>query len=305
MNLPHPIPYQGSKRILARFILEYFPNEVDTLIEPFSGSAAISIASIYYQKSEKIILNDINKPLMDLWFSIIHDPFTLSEKYRIYWNEQLVNEKEYYNEIRNKFNQSQEPSYLLYLLARCVKAAVRYNSNGEFNQSPDNRRRGRMPEKMKNDIIDVSDLLRNKVTLLSEDYRQVISMASENDLIYMDPPYEGVSTKRDNRYLNGLNKDEFIESLYQLNKDSIKYIISYDGRLGNKTFGSLLPDSLNLYRIEVEVGRSSQATLSQKKDITYESIYLSESLYSVIGKNKTIPFQRSLRNNNQQLVLFG
>ena len=35
MNLPHPIPYQGSKRILARFILEYFPNEVDTLIEPF------------------------------------------------------------------------------------------------------------------------------------------------------------------------------------------------------------------------------------------------------------------------------
>jgi hypothetical protein len=30
-----------------------------------------------------------------------------------------------------------------------VKAAVRYNATGEFNQSPDNRRMGALPETMR------------------------------------------------------------------------------------------------------------------------------------------------------------
>jgi len=36
MKLPHPIPYQGSKRNLAAQILAFFPQGIDTLIEPFS-----------------------------------------------------------------------------------------------------------------------------------------------------------------------------------------------------------------------------------------------------------------------------
>ena len=80
--------------------------------------------------------------------------------------------------------------YLLFLLAKCVKAAVRYNLNGEFNQSPDKRRLGRTPSNMREDIIKVSQLLKNKVTLLSLDYEEAIEGAGENDLIYFDPPYQ-------------------------------------------------------------------------------------------------------------------
>ncbi len=39
-----------------------------------------------------------------------------------------------------------------------------------------------------------------------------------------------------------------------------------------------MPDSLRLKRIELEAGRSSQATLLGKKDVTYESLYLSKTL---------------------------
>ena len=51
MNVPHPIPYQGSKRGIARLILKYFPDDVDTLIEPFAGSAAVSLAVANHQTS--------------------------------------------------------------------------------------------------------------------------------------------------------------------------------------------------------------------------------------------------------------
>lgn len=40
---PQPIPYQGSKRALVPLILNYFPTKVNRLIEPFAGSAALSI----------------------------------------------------------------------------------------------------------------------------------------------------------------------------------------------------------------------------------------------------------------------
>jgi DNA adenine methylase len=51
------------------------------------------------------------------------------------------------------------PDYFLYLLARCVKGSVRYNANGEFNQSPDNRRKGMRPDFMRSNIIAVSMLM--------------------------------------------------------------------------------------------------------------------------------------------------
>ncbi len=306
MKMPQPIPYQGSKRALAQTIIDYYPNNIHSLIEPFAGSAAISIASLYYNKVDKVIINDINKPLMDLWGAIINNPNDIIEKYSYYWNEQLGDEKNYYNLIRDKFNETKESGYLLYLLARCVKAAVRYNTKGEFNQSPDNRRKGKHPKRMANEILNASSILNGKTEIFSTDYRDIIFKANEKDLVYMDPPYEGVSNKRDNRYMNGLGRNEFIESLEILNDKNIKYIISYDGRLGNKKYGELLPEHLKLKRIELEVGRSSQATLNNNTDMTYESIYLSENIFSNIDKleiEDTI--FKSIYKENKQMTLFG
>ena len=43
--IAHPIPYQGSKRRLADQILRYAPTPIQTLYEPFAGSAAITLAA--------------------------------------------------------------------------------------------------------------------------------------------------------------------------------------------------------------------------------------------------------------------
>lgn len=288
MKIPHPIPYQGSKRNLAADILRFFPQKIDRLIEPFAGSAAITIASAYYFKANKFIVNDINEPLINLWDKIVNEPQTIIRDYHHIWNNQLGNEEEFYYQIRDSFNQTKEPKYLLFLLAKCVKAAVRYNAEGNFNQSPDKRRKGRLPENMRFDILNVSNLLKDKVTFHSVDYEKILNMATENDLVYMDPPYQGTAKNGGFRYMEDLNHENFVISLYKLNKRNIPFILSYDGRTENKTYGEELPKELNLHKIEIDAGRSSIATLHSRNERTYEAVYISDNLASISHINKRI-----------------
>jgi len=301
MKVPHPIPYQGSKRNLAKYILPFFPPEIGTLFEPFSGSAAISIAAAVYGKASRFHLNDVNQPLIALFNEIIYHPNEIAAQYEILWSEQQGNERKYYDIVRDNFNETQRPDYLLYLLARCVKASVRYNANGDFNQSPDNRRLGRNPQQMKADILAVSGLLRNKTTLTSTDYKEILAIATPKDLVYMDPPYQGVCATGDPRYFSGIDFDEFMQELKKLNERDVPFILSYDGRTGKKSYGEILPDELAMYRLEIEAGRSTQATLLGRDDVTFESVYLSRNL---VKKWRLAPLEMIADHLIRQPALF-
>ena len=300
MNVPHPIPYQGSKRNLARDILRCFPAKVETLHEPFAGSAAISLAAAARGKAKRFHINDLNKPLIDLWRAIVNTPQKLASEYEALWQAQLDDPRKYYNKIRDDFNLTGSPDCFLYLLARCVKASVRYNANGEFNQSPDNRRKGAAPATMRRQILGASYLLKGKTTFSSRNYRDVAFLAKEDDLVYMDPPYQGVCGNRDTRYLASVQFCEFVEVLERLNSRGIRYIVSYDGRTGTKVHGRVLPEDLNLTHMELDAGRSTQATLLGRKDATYESLYLSAALADELRKPKMI----SRFTHTEQLSLF-
>lgn len=277
-TLAHPIPYQGSKRNLAVEILRYFPPQFTTLYEPFAGSAAITIAAAANGLGEFYHINDLNKPLMDLWRAIIETPQQIAAQYETLWNNQLDDPRSFYDEVRSDFNRTGRPDLFLYLLARCVKGSVRYNSQGEFNQSPDNRRQGMKPETMRLQILGASYYLKGKTTISSMNYRDVLDRAAPADLVYMDPPYQGVCGNRDTRYLQNVQYCEFVQALDGLNRRGIRYLVSYDGRTGDKTHGKRLPDDLSLTLIELYAGRSSQATLLGRDDVTIESLYLSPGL---------------------------
>jgi len=279
-NLPHPVQYQGSKRNLAPDILRFLPGKMNRLVEPFAGTAAISIATAARQGTQKFWLNDLNKPLIELLNLIIENPDDIADAYANIWNEQLNDSLGHYYEVRKKFNKTNDPKLFLYLLARCVKGSVRYNSGGLFNQSPDKRRKGTQPAKMRKNLEGVSKLLREKCQFTCLDYRQVLAKVQSDDFVYMDPPYQGVCGNRDSRYFSGIDFDDFVLALEHLNERGIAFVISYDGKSGNKTFGRILPESLGLNRIEIEVGRSSQSTLLGRDETTIESLYLSPSLMS-------------------------
>jgi len=100
-------------------------------------------------------------------------------------------------------------------------------------------------------------------------------------------PYQG--SKRDPRYLQGVLFDEFVEVLETLNYRDIKYLVSYDGRTGPRVHGRKLPERLRLHHVELHAGRSSQATLLGRAEITIESLYLSPALAESLNLARRYP----------------
>jgi DNA adenine methylase len=294
-KVPHIVQYQGSKRILAPQILRYMPKKFNRLIEPFAGMAAITIATAMEHRADCYLINDLNEPLVELLSKAINSPQSLIENYSHIWNEQFEYEGghiDHFYHIRELYNEgNHSPEIMLYLLARCVKGAVRYGRDGKFNQSPDKRRHGTNPKNIANSVNDVSLLLKGKTTFSALDYKTILESARPGDLVYMDPPYQGVSNTRDNRYLAGVEFDEFAKSIEILNHNEVDYIISYDGACGGKVYGEDLPTSLSCTKLLLNAGLSSQATLLGKRDTTYEALYLSSSLSNVIDKIPALPTQ--------------
>jgi len=288
ISVPHPFPYQGSKRGLAKHILPHFPSDVNCLIEPFCGASAIALSASAYGLIKKAVINDLNEPLMNLWQEILENPEDLVKQYEQLWNEQHADKKAYFFKVREQFNETRESHHLLYLLARIVKGSVRYSSTGKFNQSADNRRSGMRPNTMRKNIINVSSLLSGRTKLSSLDFSEVVKKAKQDDLVYMDPPYQGTSFTRDHRYLNGLTYDDFVDVLKIMNEKNTSYIISYDGKTGEKSHGKPLPESLSLKHLYVKAGRSSQATLLGKDAETIESLYLSPALVHRLNNQKQL-----------------
>ena len=285
--MPHLVQYQGSKRILAPQILQYMPKKFNRLIEPFSGMAAISIAAAYENRTDCFYINDLNAPLVNMLQEAVEHPQRLIEEYTVVWNEQFAysdDHIQHFYVVRERFNSGNEsPANILYLLARCVKGAVRYGKNGNFNQSPDKRRHGTNPKTLAHNVYAISRLLKGKATFSALDYHEVLDMAKPGDLVYMDPPYQGVSNVRDNRYFAGVPFHEFAAAIENLDRRGIDYLISYDGECGGKEYGEELPQSLHCQKVMLNAGLSSQALLLGKKSTTFEALYISKALLPVFN----------------------
>lgn len=296
-TIPHIVQYQGSKRNLAPKILQYLPRRFERLVEPFAGMAAISIAVSNQNRANHYLLNDLNEPLISVLRESIENPQRLIKDYTNVWSEQHTFEGgsvEHYYKIRDDFNAGNKcAANMLYLLARCVKGAVRYSNTGMFNQSPDKRRMGTNPKNLARSINIISKLLKGKTDFTSLDYRDILGQARVGDIVYMDPPYQGVCATRDCRYFSGIKFSEFVECIEDLIRRNIDFVISYDGTCGEKQYGEDLPEELGLKKIMLNAGLSSQSLLLRKKEITVEALYLSRNLQNIDVKI----------NHEQQLML--
>lgn len=283
-SVPHLVQYQGSKRSLASTIARYYPKKFNRFIEPFSGTAAMSIYTAFHGLGQEFILNDINSQVINLLEECINNPEELVKNYEHIWNGQFEDGEDavnYYYKMRNEFNELKnqpDAALTLFILARVAKGAIRYNQQGDMNQICDKRRNGTRPSNIRKNALAISSLLKDKTRFFCRDYREILEMAKVGDLIYMDPPYQGVSNGVSSRYIKSLSFEVFVESLTRLNKKGIDYIVSYDGKNDDGKFGKDLPQELNLQHILINAGRSAQGNLNGKKIITYESLYLSSNI---------------------------
>lgn len=284
-STPHIVQYQGSKRNLAPLILQYFPQRFNRLIEPFAGMAAITIAVSKQRRANNYLLNDLNTPLINILKEAITNPEQLIDDYTKVWSEQLTFDGgsiNHFYKVRDDFNNGNQcAANMLYLLARCVKGSVRYSNTGMFNQSPDKRRMGTNPKNLARNVYLISSYLKGKTEFSSMDYREVTKNARQGDIVYMDPPYQGVCSSRDCRYFSGIDFHDFVECVEDLNRRGVDFVISYDGTCGEKQYGTDLPEYLGLKKVMLNAGLSSQSLLLGKKEITIEALYLSRNLHNI------------------------
>lgn len=273
------IPYQGSKRLLAPALLPLLPR-TERLFEPFAGSAALALAALSAGHTQHVVLGDSYGPLVALWQAIVDAPAELADSYASLWHEQHPDPAGHYLAVRSHFGAAPTPAALLYLLARCVKNAPRWNAAGQFNQSADHRRRGTHPDRQRAQILAASRLLRGRCTLRCGDAAATTLDATAADAVYLDPPWQGTTEGRDRRYHAGLARTTLIDLLAQLQARKVAFVLSYDGALVDERgqvlqrYGAPLPDELGCERRDITAGRSAQATLSGQRAVTVESAYL-------------------------------
>ena len=224
---------------------------------------------LYAINPPKAVCGDICSPLISLWKEIKERPNELAESYRIRW-ERLQNDYMEYYRVRDEFNKSHKPEDLLFLSRTCVNGLIRFNSNGEFNNSLHVTRPGISPNSLKKIIIDWSINIHG-AEFIADDYQNTTLSAQKGDLVYLDPPY--FHTK--GRYYGTINYDAFLTFLESLNQREVKYILSLDGIRGDDNFTIDLPKEMYKRHEYIPSGTSSfKNVMNKEKMQVLESLYL-------------------------------
>ena len=261
------VKWSGSKRSQAENIIKEFGN-FNTYFEPFIGGGSI----LYYASPKgNSIGGDINLPLIELWKLVKNNPEEVYLEYKKKWEQLQIMGHEYFYTVRESFNKNYSPHSLLFLTRTCVNGLIRYNKNGEFNNSFHHSRKGINPERLKKIIFKWSEKIQS-TTFLHGDYRETTKLAKEGDLVYLDPPY--FSTK--GRYFGTIDFDEFIKYLYDLKRRKVKFILSYDGIRGDNSYLVNIPKDLYKKHILLDSGSSTFLKVIDKKlEEVKESLYIS------------------------------
>jgi DNA adenine methylase len=259
------IKWSGSKKSQAKFIASHVPNGSNTYYEPFLGSGAV----LGRLQPQKAICADINKSLIDLWELIQKEPNLVIKEYEKNWKN-LQKDYKFFYKTRDKFNKEKSPHHLLFLSRTCVNGLIRYNKQGEFNNSLHYTRKGIHPERLKKIIFGWTDRIKN-CNFVAKDYRQATKKAQKGDFVYLDPPY--FNTK--GRYFGAIDFNEFIDYLRDLNKREIKFALSYDGIRAEKNYIVKIPKDLYKRHLLISSGNSTFKKVQDKQiEKVFESLYL-------------------------------
>jgi len=259
------IKWSGSKRSQAMTIISYIP-KFNKYYEPFVGGGSIA----YAISPSNGICGDICESLINLWQLIKSDYENLYEQYKTRW-ERLQNEGHIvFYEIRDNYNENQDSTDLLFLSRTCVNGLIRFNKNGEFNNSLHHTRKGIDPKRLKPILANWSERLQG-IEFRKGDYQETTRDVQKGDFVYLDPPY--FNTK--GRYFGTIDFNRFIDYLDCLNKKGVKYALSFDGKRGDTDYTVELPKELYIRHLMSPSGNSSfKKVMDKKSEPVFESLYL-------------------------------
>jgi len=185
INIKPFLRWAGGKRWLTKSIKNLLPENFNNYHEPFIGGASIFI----YLKSNGIIKNhsfisDFNSELINAYITLRENPSELIKNIK-----KLKNTKDNYYKIRasNPYKSLNKATRFIYLNKTSFNGIYRVNRNGKYNV-PYGYRKGNNLFEFDN-MLRLSKLLNDNVTLQSGDFDIVRENILPDDLVFIDPPY--------------------------------------------------------------------------------------------------------------------
>ena len=156
--LKSPLNYIGGKYKLLPQLTEYFPKNINTFVDLFSGGFNVGINV----DSKKTICNDINSFIIDLYKELYNKPI----------NDVLQH-------IENRIDEYGSFNY-----------QFRFNNDKEYN-NPFGRNRSQFSDNMRNNLILFTQKLKDmNIEFSSEQFDKLnLQDLNNNDFVYCDPPY--------------------------------------------------------------------------------------------------------------------
>ncbi len=202
--MKQPVGRIGGKYRIANQLIEMFPTDHNTYVEPFVGGGAV----FYRQKSKNEVINDLDKDMYLIHNGLKENGNEVNDKFRRH-----LTKDEFYD---NK----KKPNDFLSILERYKFSFYANGRSYVYRSSCGVGRR----EGCHTDFSLYQDRLKD-VIVRNQDYKSIIDeFDSPDTFFYMDPPYEG-----SNKTVSGAYKDIDPLEIYNSLKDiKGRFMLSYN-----------------------------------------------------------------------------
>jgi len=240
MTFYSPLRYPGGKAKLAKYfknlILENNLKE-GTYIEIYAGGASIALSLLIENYVSKIIINDNDKSIYVLWYSILNYPKALSNLIKKtpltidIWREQKEIQKNKEKYDLNKKRDVLELGFSTFFLNRTNRSGI-INAGviGGLNQKGKWKMNARFNKENLVRKIKLISKYKNKIKLYNLDAIKLInkikSQLPKKTLIYLDPPYYCKGKELYMNYYDYEDHKRIAETIKVL--INIKWVMTYD-----------------------------------------------------------------------------
>ncbi|EME3544505.1 DNA adenine methylase, partial [Enterococcus faecium] len=229
---------------------------------------------------ENLIGTDVLSPLIEIFNYVKHDPETLINSYDN-WNKKFeLNRIDTYEEVREKFNRERDALDFMFLTRSAYSGIIRFRKSDGYMSTPIGPHTPISTDNFRDRVDIWNKILTNVSTeFLTQDYRETMSRAGENDLIYCDPPYthsQGILYGA-----QSFNIEELWETIALCKSRGAKVILSINGKKksGKEDIGVVPPEGLfeRLEYVNVGVSMVNRLKSNGKKmdgEIVHDALFL-------------------------------
>ncbi|GAB4223345.1 MAG: Dam family site-specific DNA-(adenine-N6)-methyltransferase [Gammaproteobacteria bacterium] len=182
------LKWPGNKHRVLQYILPHLPSG-KRLIEPFAGSAAVTLNSDY----PRYLIAEHNNDLVQVYRHLKREKHLFIDFCQQFFSAQNNAPQRYYH-YREMFNNSQDlrlrAALFIYLNRHGYNGLCRYNNSGQYNVPFGRYQKPYFPLNEMRHFIQRAP----RITIRHADYRSTLQTAKPDDIVYCDPPYLPLSS---------------------------------------------------------------------------------------------------------------